>query len=250
MLQPFRILPSLFLGGYFIFFTFVNVFGAEKSLLFPGTRFLRDSMEIIDLRKDKSIHIDSSLIQNLPESVVKVKPHSPHKATIYSLLLPGLGQIYNKQWWKVPILYGGMGATLYGILWNSSKYTDYRNAFVEYSQYLERKAVNENEPYPENPAWDKIPKSFDVEKYIGDNPQMQNWFKTTLKNRKDSFKRDRDLCYIIMGLIYTLNVIDADVFAHFFNYEINEDLSLRLIPVTAPSSGGGSCLGFSLRVNF
>lgn len=96
------------------------------------------------------------------EKVVK-KPHSPHKATLMAMALPGSGQIYNGQWWKVPVLYGGIAADLYGIIWNNKRFREYKDAFVEYSQYLEDKVKDPNTPYPENPAWDNIPKGFDVE---------------------------------------------------------------------------------------
>lgn len=69
-----------------------------------------------------------------------VTPHSPHKATIYAMVLPGLGQVYNRQWWKLPILYGGVGATVYGISWNSRNFKKYKNAYFDYSHYLEEKA--------------------------------------------------------------------------------------------------------------
>lgn len=59
------------------------------------------------------------------EKIVR-KPHSPHKATIMAMLLPGSGQIYNGQWWKVPILYGGMAADIYGIAWNQKRFKEYQ----------------------------------------------------------------------------------------------------------------------------
>ena len=69
------------------------------------------------------------------EKIVR-KPHSPHKATIMAMLLPGSGQIYNGQWWKVPILYGGMAADIYGIVWNQKRFKEYRDAYVEWVQYV------------------------------------------------------------------------------------------------------------------
>lgn len=184
------------------------------------------------------------------EQVIR-KPHSPHKATIMAMILPGSGQIYNGQWWKVPILYGGIAADIYGIVWNNNRFKEYRDAFMEYSQYLDAKAKDPNTPYPENPAWDKIPKGFDVET----SPYMQTaagqqWFKNTLSNRKTSFKRNRDLCYIVMGAIYAINIIDATVFAHFYDFEIDDNLSLNLRPTTSYSPVGGGTIGLSLTFNF
>lgn len=185
------------------------------------------------------------------EQVVNKKPHSPHKATIMAMVLPGSGQIYNGQWWKVPILYGGVAATTYGIVWNNNRFKDYRDAFVEWVQYQDAKAKDPTTPYPEHPAWDKIPKAFDVQT----NPYLQTsagqeWFKNILNNRKTSFKRNRDLCYILMAAIYAINIIDATVYAHFYDFEIDDDLSLQVRPTTSYSPLGGGTVGLTLTFNF
>lgn len=184
------------------------------------------------------------------EKVIK-KPHSPHKATIMAMILPGSGQIYNGQWWKVPVLYGGIAADLYGILWNNKRFVEYKSAFIEYSQYIEAKAKDPNLPYPSDPAWDKIPKGFDVETdpYLQTSAGQQ-WFKNSLSNRKTNFKRNRDLCYIVMGAIYALNIIDACVFAHFYDFEIDDDLSMSILPTTSYSPFSGGTIGVSLTFNF
>lgn len=184
------------------------------------------------------------------EQVVK-KPHSPHRATIMAMVLPGSGQIYNGQWWKVPILYGGIAADMYGIIWNNNRYKEYRDAYVEWVQYLDRLSQNPDTPYPENPAWDKIPKGFDVETA----PYMQTsagreWFKNTLNNRKTSFKRNRDLCYIVMAAIYAINIIDATVYAHFYDFEIDDNLSFHIRPTSSYSPMGGGSIGLTLTMRF
>ena len=179
------------------------------------------------------------------------KPHSPHKATVLALVLPGAGQIYNGQWWKVPILYGGIAGDLYGIIWNQKKFRDYKNAYVEWVNYLEAVEKNPDMPYPENPAWDKIPKNFDpkTDKYF-QTSSGRDWFKEILKNRKDSFKRNRDLCYIIMAAIYAINVIDATVYAHFYDFEIDDDLSFHWQPSAVYNPISGGSIGLSLSLNF
>ncbi len=182
---------------------------------------------------------------------VSGKPHSPHKATIMAMVLPGSGQIYNGQWWKVPILYGGIAADMYGIIWNNNRYKEYRDAYVEWVQYLERLSENPDTPYPENPAWDKIPKGFDVETA----PYMQTsagkeWFKNILNNRKTSFKRNRDLCYIVMAAIYAVNIIDAAVYAHFYDFEIDDNLSFHIRPTSSYSPIGGGSVGLTLTMKF
>lgn len=182
----------------------------------------------------------------LNEKIIK-KPHSPRKATYLALALPGSGQIYNGQWWKVPILYGGIGATVYGISWNSTQFKKYKTAFVDYTVYLEEKAKDPDLPYPENPSWDKVYIGGDVE---GFTPQQQTTFKKQLQNKKDNFKRNRDLLYIVMGAVYALQVIDACVFAHFYDFEIDEDLSLNIRPTSFFSPSSGGMVGLTLTLNF
>ncbi len=175
-----------------------------------------------------------------------VTPHSPHRATIYAMVLPGLGQVYNRQWWKLPILYGGVGATVYGISWNSRNLKKYKNAYIDYSRYLEDKSKNPDLPYPENPSWEKVYLGGNVENFTS---QQQMNFQTQLKNRKTNFKRNRDLLYIVMGGIYAIQIIDACVFAHFYDFEINEDLSLNVQPESFYTPAAGSMVGLTLTLN-
>lgn len=176
-----------------------------------------------------------------------VTPHSPHRATIYAMVLPGLGQVYNRQWWKLPILYGGVGATVYGISWNSRNLKKYKSAYIDYSRYLEDKSKNPDLPYPENPSWEKVYLGGSVENFTS---QQQMNFQTQLKNRKTNFKRNRDLLYIVMGGIYAIQIIDACVFAHFYDFEINEDLSLNVQPESFYTPAAGGMVGLTLTLNF
>ena len=106
------------------------------------------------------------------EKIVR-KPHSPHKATIMAMLLPGSGQIYNGQWWKVPILYGGMAADIYGIVWNQKRFKEYRDAYVEWVQYLIRIRLIRKIPrgikFPKLSMWRPIL----ICKHPGDKPGLK-----------------------------------------------------------------------------
>ncbi|RRG22547.1 hypothetical protein DWB61_06970 [Ancylomarina euxinus] len=179
---------------------------------------------------------------------IKVKEHSPHKATIYSAILPGLGQIYNRKYWKLPILYGGIGVTLYAIGWNTTQYNDYKNGYVDFSKFYDYRYQPEGGTLTE-------PTSKRYEKFLNYDLSLKNkntdtWFKTQLKNRKDKYKRDRDLSYIILVGVYVLNIIDATVDAHFTNFNINDDLSMTVQPKMNYSPVSGSTLGLSCRINF
>ena len=135
---------------------------------------------------------------------VNFKKHSPHKATIYSLVLPGLGQAYNKKYWKIPIIYAGFGAFYYFISSNDKEYKKYREA------YYHSIAGDPTEP-PVNDYEEKYDSDF-------------------LLSAKNYYRRNRDLTYILTGVWYLLNVVDAAVDAHLFTWEVDENLSLRIEP--------------------
>ena len=134
----------------------------------------------------------------------EVKPHSPTKAAIYSTVLPGLGQGYNKKYWKIPIIYAGFGVITYFIVTNTREYKKYQEAYT----YV---ASGDSS-------------------YI-DNDYVYTYDEQQLLDGKNYYKRNMQLSYIIGGLWYVLNIIDASVDAHFFDYDISDDLSIRVDPV-------------------
>ncbi|MCO6498759.1 MAG: hypothetical protein J5I47_00080 [Vicingus serpentipes] len=135
--------------------------------------------------------------------VDSVKFHSPTKATLMSVALPGLGQVYNKKYWKVPIIYGGIGTSLYFAISNQKNYKKYRTA------YGNRVDGNENTVASE---------------------EFDNYTDENLKSNMDFYQRNRDLSYIVAGLFYVLNIVDAAVDAHLFTFPKNDNLSFNLQP--------------------
>lgn len=174
------------------------------------------------------------------------KPHSPKKATIMAMILPGSGQVYNEELWKLPIYYGGMGAAIYGLTWNNKTYKKYREAFVAITQYLNYVSEHPDETveYPEENGWDHLFRPGQTAK------GREAWFQGVVMNRKNRYKRDRDLMYIVTGAVYLFQVLDATVFAHFYDYEINEDLSMRIKPSGDFRPGTGGNLGMTLTLTF
>lgn len=143
----------------------------------------------------------------VPDSVLQ-KMHSPTKATIMSALLPGLGQAYNKKYWKIPIIYAGFGVMTYFIVTNSSEYHKYKEAYIESANH------DSTGQY-----W------YLVQKYTPEN----------LVSARDYYLRNLEISVMLTGVWYILNILDATVDAHLFTYTINDELSLKVEPVVIPS---------------
>ena len=145
--------------------------------------------------------------------------HSPHKATMYSAVVPGLGQIYNKKYWKLPVIYGLTGVFIYAFDFNNNQYNKYKNAYAEFD------------------AGERV----EFEGYTN---------KEIILRLKDNYRRNRDLNVILLAGVYMLNIIDATVDAHLFNYDISEDLSLNIQPSMMRNINQQNALGLTCRLSF
>ncbi|MGQ8337590.1 DUF5683 domain-containing protein [Sunxiuqinia sp. A32] len=142
--------------------------------------------------------------------------HSPRKATIYSAVLPGLGQIYNKKYWKAPLIYIGFAAFGYFIDWNNDQYVVYRQAYAD---------IIDDDPNTNSF------KHLDLEgRYDFDNPSQLQQLGDRIKRAKDYSRRNRDMVIISTAAFYAINIIDASVDAHFFDFDISDDLSFKWAP--------------------
>ena len=143
---------------------------------------------------------------------VRINPLAPSKAAFYSAVLPGLGQAYNKRYWKVPIVWGAIGTGIYAFIWNDRQYDRYRTAFKR------RKAgFTDDEFYDLDPDDDFFPTT----------PNVSD---QALQSAQERYQRDRDLALLITIGLYALNIIDANVDAHLKQFNVNEDLSLKVQP--------------------
>ncbi len=174
------------------------------------------------------------------DDLLKPYKHSPHKATIYAAVIPGLGQIYNKKYWKLPILYAGIGGVIYAIQFNSENYDKYRSA---YRDFLIRD--------PKNMSYLKVIENTQITLEDVHGPYA-DWFQRTLDNRRKYYRRYRDISYAGLVGVYLIQIIDATVDAHFKNFDISDDLSLNLEPIilSTPQEPFGGAVGFQLKFNF
>lgn len=142
----------------------------------------------------------------------------PKRAVWLSALFPGLGQVYNRRYWKLPILVGGYLGLAYATSWNSSMLKDYTRAYAD---------IMDNDPSTKS-YMDFFPPN------VKEENLDKTWLTTLLKNRKDYFRRNRDLCIICIVGVYLIAMVDAYVDASLAHFDISPDLSMQWSPAVIP----------------
>jgi hypothetical protein len=156
---------------------------------------------------------------------VAVKPdwrldHSPGRAAMYSAVLPGAGQIYNRKYWKAPIVWAAIGTSLYFVQSNTKEYERYKDAYV---------ALVDGDPNT-------------VDEFNG------IYSADAVLNTAETYRKWRDWSYIALGASYILNIMDASVDANFVRFDVGRDLSFQVMPY-APLTARGT-VGLSLTATF
>lgn len=155
----------------------------------------------------------------------------PQRALWLSFVIPGGGQIYNRKYWKLPIFYGGFLGCMYAFRWNQQMYMDYSQAYLD---------IMDDNPNT-NSYLDMFPPSYDIDSNV-------SRFQTIFKNRKDRFRRWRDLSTFCFIGVYALSIIDAYVDAHLSVFDISPDLSLQWGPTSV--EGPYRNVGLGATLNF
>lgn len=175
------------------------------------------STQTLDKKAAREIPADTTSFKAKSYSLKEGEPvHSPRKASLYSAILPGLGQIYNKKYWKIPLVYGGFATLGYFIGWNNKNYKTSQNAY---------KDLTDDDPETQSYMNLKQIIYYDLK-----NASDIATLKQGLISSQDYYRRNRDLLIIVTAAFYGLNIIDASVDAHFFNFDISEDLTLDWKP--------------------
>nr|WP_275126016.1 DUF5683 domain-containing protein [Zhouia amylolytica] len=145
---------------------------------------------------------------SIKDANYKLDPLSPSRAAFYSAVLPGLGQAYNKRYWKIPIVYGAIGTGVYFYLENTKQYDRYRDA------YKSRLAGFNTDEFWGTDA-DSNPKN---------TPDLSE---DALRDAQEFYQKNKDLSLLITIGLYALNIIDANVDAHLKQYNMSDDLTLK-----------------------
>lgn len=157
---------------------------------------------------------------------------APSKAAFYSAILPGLGQIYNKRYWKLPIVYGALGTGIYFYIDNNNSYNRYRSA------YKSRLAGFTNDEFYDLDG--------DGSGVASGSPDVSD---NALRDAQNYYQGQRDLALLLTVAMYVLNIVDANVDAHLKQFNISDDLSLDPVIYQNPINFNNS-VGFSLTYKF
>ena len=185
-------------------------------LLFFGLFFSQEIKPFDTIKTEKQV------VEEIEKANVStIQKYNPTKAGLYSAVLPGLGQYYNKKYWKIPIVWGAVGTGVGIIVYNDKQYRRYRTAFL---------AELNGQPH----EFDDLP-------YVD---------ATVLGNTQDRAKRQRDYAIAITGVLYILNIVDAVVDAHLYDQKKDPDLAIKPTIIYDDLGVANGKAGLSLSFRF
>ena len=163
---------------------------------------------------------DSLQLAQLSSSESKTKRNwntwrpNPKRALWLAIVLPGAGQVYNRKYWKLPLIYGGFVGCIYALQWNNTMFKDYSQAYLD---------IMDGDPSTE---------SYNQFLHLGTKITSSNitQYQDIFRRRKDRYRRWRDLSFFCMLGVYALSIIDAYVDASLSEFDISDRLSLRIEP--------------------
>jgi hypothetical protein len=166
---------------------------------------------------------------------IRIRKPDPSTATWIALAIPGGGQIYNRKFWKLPIVYGGFVGCMYAYNWNGQMYKDYRQAYLD---------IMDSDPNTDS-FKDFFRPGYDFE-------ANKEYLKDVFKKRKDRYRRWRDLSIFSFIGVYALSVIDAYVDAQLSNFDISEDINMSIEPqiIDSRQMFGKDYYGFNCNIRF
>ena len=188
----------------------VDSLSAAKILVADSLK-ASNQIELKKIEQPEAIVINQDSLPPVQDLNKKIFVPNPTRATWLAVVFPGGGQIYNRKYWKLPIIYGGFAGCAYALSWNGKMYKDYSQAYLD--------------------IMDSNPNTKSYEDLLPPNANYsEEQLKTTIKNRKDMFRRYRDLSIFAFIGVYIISIIDAYVDAELSNFDITPDLSMRVEP--------------------
>ncbi len=211
---------------------------------------IADSITPVELTETELVFDDTLQLGRFIAADTLAKPRrdwntwrpDPKRAMWLAIVLPGAGQIYNRKYWKLPIIYGGFVGCIYAMRWNNMMYNDYSRAFLD---------ISDN-----NPATQSYNQFLHLGNRIDpNNENNETRYKSLFKKRKDYYRRYRDLSFFILIGVYALSVIDAYVDASLSDFDISKDLSLKVSPTVISNRTDrnpikSSAIGLHCSLNF
>ena len=206
-----------------------NVAKTDSLITGNGEAILTDDMPLNDIIGITAE--DGTIILNdiAPDSIFQNKKQkrdwstwrpNPKRALWLAAVLPGAGQIYNRKYWKLPIVYGGFVGCIYALQWNNQMYRDYSQAYLD---------ICDTDPTTQ---------SYNQFLHLGSKvtPQNEERYKAIFKRRKDYYRRWRDMSFFIMLGIYAVSVLDAYIDASLSDFDISKDISMKVAPAVINSN--------------
>ncbi|MDR0686712.1 MAG: DUF5683 domain-containing protein [Dysgonamonadaceae bacterium] len=196
--------------------------------------------------------VESASPTTAPQPIEKVRAYRPNsgKAPLYSAIFPGLGQIYNRKYWKLPLVYGSFLGCAYAITWNNTQFTGYRQAYRDFLAFTNgsdalswRNYIIPSSRFPLVKNWTEMQEQWQASDIT--------WFQNTLKQRKDYYNHYRDMSIFITIGVYGLWILDSYIDSQLSGFDISYDLSLKLRPaILLPDISSSSSLGLQLSMTF
>ena len=175
--------------------------------------FKPDSVRLVDASE---LDVDT-----LP--IVPWRP-DPLRAVWLGAICPGLGQMYNRSWWKVPIVYGALMGCGYAIMTNQQAYAEYKTAYIDlYNDMHSEVEVDISDPTKSYNAI--MPDGYTMARYGGASSYLSK-----LEKQENNYRRYRDLSIVVTVVVYALSLVDAYVDAQLFDFDISPDLSMQVEP--------------------
>lgn len=206
---------------------------------------IADSMAVAAdsaIKMQTSVGMNTSLAEQAPAKEKRDwstwRPN-PQRALWLALVIPGGGQVYNRKYWKLPLVYGGFMGCIYALTWNNMMYRDYQQAYLDIMD--------------DDPGTASYNKFLHLGKQIDDTNVER--YKQLFKSRKDKYRRWRDLSFFVMIGVYAISVIDAYVDAELSDFDLSKDLSLKVRPAVMGNGASrnplyATSVGVNCSLNF